>query len=69
MGLAKARRGDGRGEPNGLPPYDDLDLMKAGGTLPKPGGGAGLARLRAGDTGVDERGICHGAGELRRIIV
>lgn len=41
--------------------------MNAGGATPKPGGGAGLALLSEGEAeGVDARGFCHDAGELRR---
>lgn len=71
IGLANASRGDGLGELKGLPPVYDLDLMKAGGATPKPGGGAGLTLLKAGEEapGVEALGICHDAGELRRTIV
>lgn len=68
MELAKARRGEGRGEVKGEA-VEDLALVKAG-AIPKPGGRAGLAPVIVGEaTGVTPRGICQGAGEGRRMTV
>jgi len=69
IGLAKARRGEGRGDVKGEA-VKDLALVKAGGAMPKPGGGAGLTPVIVGEAkGVPARGICQGAGEDRRMTV
>lgn len=65
-GLEKARRGDGRGDVNGEA-VEDFARVKAGGAMPKPGGGL----MVRGEllTGVGALLACQGAGEGRRITV
>lgn len=58
-GLEKARRGDGRGEVKG-DAVDDFARLKAGGAMPKPGGGFVVR---------GEWLACHGAGDGRRMMV
>lgn len=65
-GLEKARRGEGRGDVNGEA-VEDFARVKAGGTMPKPGGG--LTVRGELFTGVGTRFACQGAGEGRRITV
>lgn len=50
---------------------DDFALVKPGGANPRPGGGAGVTPVLVGEEarGVPVRGICHGAGEVRRMTV
>ena len=61
--LEKASRGEWRGEVNG-DAVEDFVLLKGGGT--KPGGARGLTPRRGEETGVEPRGICHGAGDALR---
>ncbi len=66
MGLVKANRGDGRGDVKG-DAVEDFWREKAAGVT-KLCVEAGLAPAREGDaSGVEARGICHGAGEPRLI--
>src|SRR5690242_17893323 len=68
-GVAKAMRGDGRGEVKGeAVPVWDFARVKAGGAMPKPGGGLTM-RGEWLLTGVGARFCCQGAGDGRRMTV
>lgn len=69
-GVAKAKRGEGRGEPKGEA-VEDLVRLKAGGAGPKPGGGCMVALTVRGE-GAAERcaaAVCQGAGDGRLMTV
>jgi len=67
-GLEKASRGEGRGDVKGEAADDFARLPSPGGK--KPGGAKGeTPSLGEEDTGVLTRGICHGAGEGRRMVI
>lgn len=67
-GLEKPIRGEGRGDVKGEAPVVFARLPNPGGM--KPGGAKGeTPSLGEEDKGVFPRGICHEAGDGRRIII